>query len=267
MLIVYGATAGVSVVQRYAGAFFPGLILADLYVVYVVLVALVKPHLAPPLSAEQRHVVLPPLTQQVAGAGSNRALPALLKALRGSAAVGVPAAYLLRQLAVTLLPAVVFAVVALGSYRLAAAPADVVSASTAGADGVSEPPGTLKEPAGSGGGLQEPPAADGGVKEPPGAEPAAPAPALQGPPPHGTCRNRARGPPASAGPLLGGPGHWRAGLAGLLRLAELPAARDLQDATDLVLPAGGADPGGAGVHRVRPGHAHRGPRPWGPQEA
>ena len=32
MLIVYGATAGVSVVQLYAGAFFPGIMLAGLYV-------------------------------------------------------------------------------------------------------------------------------------------------------------------------------------------------------------------------------------------
>ena len=32
LLIVYGATAGVSVVQLYAGAFFPGIMLAALYV-------------------------------------------------------------------------------------------------------------------------------------------------------------------------------------------------------------------------------------------
>ena len=37
MLIVYGATAGVSVVQLYAGAFFPGLMLAGLYIVYVII--------------------------------------------------------------------------------------------------------------------------------------------------------------------------------------------------------------------------------------
>ncbi|NQW94716.1 MAG: TRAP transporter large permease subunit, partial [Polaromonas sp.] len=43
MLIVYGATAGVSVVKLYAGAFFPGLMLAALYVVYVVIVAKFKP--------------------------------------------------------------------------------------------------------------------------------------------------------------------------------------------------------------------------------
>jgi hypothetical protein len=33
LLIVYGATAGVSVVQLYAGAFFPGIMLAGLYIV------------------------------------------------------------------------------------------------------------------------------------------------------------------------------------------------------------------------------------------
>ncbi len=36
LLIVYGATAGVSVVQLYAGAFFPGIMLAGLYVGYVI---------------------------------------------------------------------------------------------------------------------------------------------------------------------------------------------------------------------------------------
>ena len=35
LLIVYGATAGVSVVQLYAGAFFPGLMLAGLYLGYI----------------------------------------------------------------------------------------------------------------------------------------------------------------------------------------------------------------------------------------
>ena len=56
MLIVYGATAGVSVVQLYAGAFFPGLMLAGLYIVYVIVLAKLKPELAPPLSAEERRV-------------------------------------------------------------------------------------------------------------------------------------------------------------------------------------------------------------------
>ena len=50
LLIVYGATAGVSVVQLYAGAFFPGIMLASLYIGYVIIVAKLKPSLAPPLS-------------------------------------------------------------------------------------------------------------------------------------------------------------------------------------------------------------------------
>ena len=42
LLIVYGATAGVSVVQLYAGAFFPGIMLAGLYIVYVVILPRVR---------------------------------------------------------------------------------------------------------------------------------------------------------------------------------------------------------------------------------
>ena len=37
MLILYGATAGVSVVKLYAGAFFPGIMLAGLYMLYTVI--------------------------------------------------------------------------------------------------------------------------------------------------------------------------------------------------------------------------------------
>ncbi|MGB2816264.1 MAG: TRAP transporter large permease subunit, partial [Burkholderiaceae bacterium] len=48
MLIVYGATAGVSVVQLYAGAFLPGIMLAGLYIGYVIMVAKIWPHMAPP---------------------------------------------------------------------------------------------------------------------------------------------------------------------------------------------------------------------------
>ena len=59
MLIVYGATAGVSVVQLYAGAFFPGLMLAGLYIVYVVLLAKIKPALMPPPRAEVRTETAP----------------------------------------------------------------------------------------------------------------------------------------------------------------------------------------------------------------
>ncbi len=56
MLILYGATAGVSPVQLYAGAFFPGLMLAGMYMVYVMIRALINPALAPPLPPEERNV-------------------------------------------------------------------------------------------------------------------------------------------------------------------------------------------------------------------
>jgi tripartite ATP-independent transporter DctM subunit len=54
MLILYGATAGVSVPRLYAGAFFPGLMLAGLYMLYVLVLCLLKPDLAPRLPPDQR---------------------------------------------------------------------------------------------------------------------------------------------------------------------------------------------------------------------
>ncbi len=52
MLIVYAAMAGLSVVQLYAAALIPGFILAGMYIVFAVIVGMVKPHLAPPLPKE-----------------------------------------------------------------------------------------------------------------------------------------------------------------------------------------------------------------------
>src|SRR5215510_14182401 len=54
MLILYGATAGVSVVKLYAGAFFPGIMLAFLYILFTMVMALLNPKLAPKLPKEQR---------------------------------------------------------------------------------------------------------------------------------------------------------------------------------------------------------------------
>jgi tripartite ATP-independent transporter DctM subunit len=56
MLILYGATAGVSVVKLYAGAFFPGLMLASLYILFTIIMALLNPKLAPRLPLEERNV-------------------------------------------------------------------------------------------------------------------------------------------------------------------------------------------------------------------
>ncbi|HEX6611179.1 MAG TPA: TRAP transporter large permease subunit, partial [Hyphomicrobiaceae bacterium] len=58
MLILYGATAGVSVVKLYAAAFFPGVMLAGLYMVYVIIRTTINPALAPKLPPEQRNVPL-----------------------------------------------------------------------------------------------------------------------------------------------------------------------------------------------------------------
>ncbi len=54
MLILYGATAGVSVVKLYAAAFIPGMILATLYMVYVIGLSIVRPSVAPKLPPEER---------------------------------------------------------------------------------------------------------------------------------------------------------------------------------------------------------------------
>lgn len=186
MLIVYGATAGVSVVQLYAGAFFPGLMLAGLYIVYVIVLAKLKPHLMPPLPLEQRHVELPAATQPLAQNRSVRALPALLSALKGRRNEQVPLGHLLRQLGVTLLPLLLFVLVALWSHRSLTAPLVAEAAfvpqqeqsQASGGSGLAEPPGAEEAPAGTSG-LSLPPGAEeeaasapaeaAAVAEPPGA--------------------------------------------------------------------------------------------------
>ncbi|WP_421700493.1 TRAP transporter large permease [Ancylobacter sp.] len=56
MLILYGATAGVSVVKLYAAAFIPGITLAGMYMAYVIIRAIINPSLAPKLPAAERNV-------------------------------------------------------------------------------------------------------------------------------------------------------------------------------------------------------------------
>ncbi len=58
MLIVYGAAAGVSVVQLYAAAMFPGFLLAGLYLVYVIGRVIITPSMAPKLPREATDVPL-----------------------------------------------------------------------------------------------------------------------------------------------------------------------------------------------------------------
>jgi len=129
LLIVYGATAGVSVVQLYAGAFFPGFMLAALYIAYVIVLAKWKPSLMPPLPEEERRVALPPFAQALRRYGSN-ALSGLWRAVRGGAGAGVAKSTAIGQLFVTLLPALFIAGVLAITYYSATAP--VVEESTAG---------------------------------------------------------------------------------------------------------------------------------------
>ncbi|RCW71321.1 tripartite ATP-independent transporter DctM subunit [Pseudorhodoferax soli] len=182
LLILYGATAGVSVVQLYAGAFFPGLMLAGLYVVYVIIMAKIKPQWAPPLSAEERRVDLPAPIRALPADAGNHAPRRLLQALKGKRNAEVPTGYVLRQLALVLLPGLLFVLLAAGTWRSVTTvqaeaqydiqPIGAESSSSAPAEGgLQEPPtdGALQEPPAEGA-LQEPPV-EGAVQEPPGAEP------------------------------------------------------------------------------------------------
>jgi tripartite ATP-independent transporter DctM subunit len=56
MLIVYSATASVSVVRLYAAALIPGFLLAGLYIAYVITRVVVNPKLAPKLPPEETNV-------------------------------------------------------------------------------------------------------------------------------------------------------------------------------------------------------------------
>ncbi len=257
LLIVYGATAGVSVVQLYAGAFFPGLMLAGLYIVYVIIVAKIKPSLAPPLSAADRFVPLPPLTQKITNPdGTQHAVLGLLAALKGRRNQDVPTGYLLRQLLVVVAPLLLFVFVSLWSYRAVTEPLAAeatyenltrmgeTSGGGTGRDastGLNEPPaqGGLAEPPAAGTGLSEPPTA-GGLAEPP------PAGGVQEPPPAGGVQE----PPAAGGvqepPAAGGvaepPGAAAPAAGGV---AEPPAAGGAVAEP----PGSGGTPGAMGAER------------------
>src|SRR6267378_4222680 len=173
LLIVYGAVAGVSVVQLYAGAFLPGFMLAGLYIGYVIVLAWWKPHLMPPLAASERSVDLPPFARALAQHGSN-ALTGLWRGLTGGSVAGVAKRIVLAQLVVTLVPALFIASLLGVTYRMTTAP--VVEASTAGlieAGGLVAAPEQEREVSTGLIGAQEP--EDSGVKEPSAGSSTAPA--------------------------------------------------------------------------------------------
>jgi len=182
LLIVYGATAGVSVVQLYAGAFFPGIMLAGLYIGYVIILAKFKPKLMPPLALEERTVPLPMSYTELGEKISQKVIPAILIGLKGKRNLHVRPAELLQSLMIALLPLLVFAIFTGSIYKVVTAPVEAVAgmelmqmgdagsgaAEEESSSGLSLPPGAEK-------------ADSGGLSLPPGAEEDKPAAAAAAP--------------------------------------------------------------------------------------
>ncbi|MBK7654414.1 MAG: TRAP transporter large permease subunit, partial [Betaproteobacteria bacterium] len=166
MLIVYGATAGVSVVKLYAGAFFPGIMLAGLYVLYVVVIAKMEASSGPPVPEEDRLVTLPAFAEVVSRTVSDKVIPGLVGAIKGKRNIAVPMSELLKHFGIALLPAIATAVIMGMIYIKVTAAVEpeaiegVVAmggASVSASDSESPGMGGLQEPAEEGG-LQPPPA-------------------------------------------------------------------------------------------------------------
>lgn len=158
LLIVYGATAGVSVVQLYAGAFFPGIMLAGMYVGYVVLIAIIKPSWMPPLPEKERQVALPPFATALQARGRN-ALVGLGRALTG--VPGVSSRTVMGQFFISLLPALTIVGMLTIFYNTATAPVEVASTAglvQAGGDVAADVKEETETSGGESTGLQEPPA-------------------------------------------------------------------------------------------------------------
>jgi TRAP-type mannitol/chloroaromatic compound transport system permease large subunit len=166
LLILYGATAGVSVVQLYAGAFFPGIMLAGLYVLWIIVNAKLRPDIAPPLSAEDRHVELPRFAEIISRTRRN-VMAGLIGALKGRRNADVPLRTLVNHLVITLLPALAAGLL-MGSIYLSVTAPDYVPPEDLEEMGFAAPEdktGGLEEPEDDEGGLQEPPS-EGGAETP-----------------------------------------------------------------------------------------------------
>jgi TRAP-type mannitol/chloroaromatic compound transport system permease large subunit len=160
LLILYGATASVSVVQLYAGAFFPGIMLAGLYIGYVIIRAWLNPKLAPPPLASESHVDLPPWVERLGAGPGRKAVPALVRGLGAPRERAVSKRLLGREIVIALMPAItLFAILAV-IQRTATQPAEVDRS------GLVEIGGASDEVASREGALAEPPG--DGVQEPPG---------------------------------------------------------------------------------------------------
>jgi len=187
MLIVYSATAGESVVRLYAGAFFPGIMLAGLYIIYVIIIAKLKPHWTPPLSEADRHVALPRHMENLSARYGKMALPALLRGLFAGGS-DIPRKSLAQDLLIATLPLLVFAVIMGLAWNTLTRPSETYDTSGLVEMGFSdEVPSSRQAPEAPGPGVAEPPPEDlaPAVSEPPILEEApavAEPPALSEPP-------------------------------------------------------------------------------------
>jgi TRAP-type mannitol/chloroaromatic compound transport system permease large subunit len=236
LLILYGATAGVSVVQLYAGAFFPGLLLAALYVGYVIIRAKINPSLAPMPPESELRVNLPAHAVRLKDStGSRLAVPGLVSGLFGPRFPDAPRGTVGRNVFVALLPAIFFAVAMGLIHRVVTEPEYVYEgnlqevgdiggfeteegASEFTAPGIEEPP---TEDEGAAPGVAEPPAE--GVQEPPAEGVQEPSAGVQEPPAEGVQEPGAgvQEPPGAAEPSAAA-GEPAPGAA----LAEPPGAED-----------------------------------------
>jgi len=153
LLILYGATAGVSVMQLYAGAFFPGIMLALLYVGYVIVYAKIKPSIAPPLSEKDACVFLPKFAEVICTTKSNNVLVGLISAIKGKRNADMPMRTLLGHLGIALLPLLSAALLMGSIYLVMTAPEEAVPEDVE-AMGIAA--ATTQETV-TEGGLQEPP--------------------------------------------------------------------------------------------------------------
>ncbi|MCE5263923.1 MAG: TRAP transporter large permease subunit [Deltaproteobacteria bacterium] len=180
LLILYGATAGVSVVQLYAGAFLPGIMLTCLYLGYMILSAKLKPSIAPPLSAEDQRVDLPKFAEVISRKTDN-VMVGLIGAIKGKRNADVPMKTLLQHLVIAILPAIAGALLVLVIWLWTTAPTLVDTSGVQEMGGGSLIEGTVGDEGSveesQPGSLAEPPAEEGGLAEPP-AESAPGAPAV-----------------------------------------------------------------------------------------
>ena len=287
MLIVYGATAGVSVVQLYAGAFFPGIMLALLYIVYVIILAKLRPAADAAAAGERAPRRLACLRSRDLARPAHAARCRAARRPQGPRNAACRPARCCASSLVTLLPAIVFAVL-MGLTWHALTKPDVVTTRRRWSDGravarrTDDSGGRSRRAAErrrTAGAAERGRAAGASARgrrarsrrrtappqEPPATAP--PTAVARRRDASGTSRPREGAAPtwerlpAPTGVLdrrsASASQRWR-----LLRDVHVRAARGVQDAAGVVLPARAADPRGARHDRVRAWRRRPRRRPW-----